>query len=186
MCSITIQMIVAHPTTFRANVSKQFERMLTSEQPLQTVDLPAVSRNLEVGVYNHTLKLADARDVTKRWDNDHFVLMYKTRLRSIVMNLERPDFKHSILTAELAVDTLPTLSITDMRPDKWAALIDSANLQTNGQYEVNLEASSDDFTCRKPKCRSKRCSYYQMQTRSADEPITTFVTCLDCGGRYRC
>ncbi|BGP36215.1 transcription elongation factor TFIIS [Rhodotorula kratochvilovae] len=31
----------------------------------------------------------------------------------------------------------------------------------------------------------RRCMYYQMQTRSADEPMTTFVTCLACSNRWK-
>jgi DNA-directed RNA polymerase subunit M/transcription elongation factor TFIIS len=36
------------------------------------------------------------------------------------------------------------------------------------------------------KCKSKKTTYYQMQTRSADEPMTTYVTCKDCGNRWKC
>lgn len=36
------------------------------------------------------------------------------------------------------------------------------------------------------KCKSRNCTYTQLQTRSADEPMTTFVNCVDCGNRWRC
>ena len=51
-------------------------------------------------------------------------------------------------------------------------------------YNPQLDANTDNFTCY--RCKSKRCSYYQLQTRSADEPMTTFVTCIDCGNRWKC
>ena len=36
------------------------------------------------------------------------------------------------------------------------------------------------------RCKKKsKCSYYQMQTRSADEPMTTFVTCLECDKQWK-
>lgn len=35
-----------------------------------------------------------------------------------------------------------------------------------------------------PKCKSKNTEYYQKQTRSADEPMTTFANCQDCGKRW--
>jgi transcription elongation factor S-II len=44
-------------------------------------------------------------------------------------------------------------------------------------------AVSSDYEC--PKCESKKCTFYQMQTRGADEPMTTFVNCLACGYQYR-
>ena len=39
------------------------------------------------------------------------------------------------------------------------------------------------FTC--SKCKSKKTTYYEMQTRSADEPMTAFVSCLNCGKRWK-
>ena len=71
-----------------------------------------------------------------------------------------------------------------MQPERWADLIAAKKLKDENRYAPRLEASTDNFTCY--KCRSKKCSYYQLQTRSADEPMTTFVTCLDCGNRWKC
>merc|ERR1719464_2294149 len=39
------------------------------------------------------------------------------------------------------------------------------------------------FTC--GKCKGTRTTYFQMQTRSSDEPMTTFVTCLTCSNRWK-
>ena len=36
------------------------------------------------------------------------------------------------------------------------------------------------------KCKKRETSFYELQTRSADEPMTTFITCLNCGHRWRC
>jgi DNA-directed RNA polymerase subunit M/transcription elongation factor TFIIS len=35
------------------------------------------------------------------------------------------------------------------------------------------------------KCKCKKVTYYQMQTRSADEPMTTFFTCIGCGAKWK-
>ena len=45
------------------------------------------------------------------------------------------------------------------------------------------KATTDQFQC--GKCRQRKCTYYQMQTRSADEPMTTFVTCINCNNRWK-
>ena len=37
-----------------------------------------------------------------------------------------------------------------------------------------------------PEEEYSKCTYYQLQTRSADEPMTTFVTCINCGNRWKC
>lgn len=45
------------------------------------------------------------------------------------------------------------------------------------------QASTDQFKC--GKCKQRKCTYYQLQTRSADEPMTTFVTCVNCNNRWK-
>jgi len=49
---------------------------------------------------------------------------------------------------------------------------------------TDLDNISSLFTC--GKCKQNKCTYFQMQTRSADEPMTTFVTCLVCDKRWKC
>ena len=71
----------------------------------------------------------------------------------------------------------------EMRPDRWEELIKAKSIKDKAKFEQNIEAATDIFTCR--KCKSKKCTYYQLQTRSADEPMTIFVTCLDCGTRWK-
>ena len=51
------------------------------------------------------------------------------------------------------------------------------------RFDKKVQASTDMFKCR--KCKSKNCTFYELQTRSADEPATIFVTCLDCGKNWR-
>lgn len=51
---------------------------------------------------------------------------------------------------------------------------------------INREEKDDYigmFKC--GKCKSMKTTYYQMQTRSADEPMTTFVICISCNNRWR-
>jgi transcription elongation factor S-II len=47
----------------------------------------------------------------------------------------------------------------------------------------NIQANTDMFTCK--KCHNNECTYYEMQTRSADESATIFVTCLKCGKNWK-
>ena len=39
------------------------------------------------------------------------------------------------------------------------------------------------FQC--SKCKSKKTTYYSLQTRSADEPMTNFITCTNCDNRWK-
>ena len=72
----------------------------------------------------------------------------------------------------------------ELAPHVWEQYIAKKKERDENNQMPVIEASTDNFTCR--KCKSKKCSYYQLQTRSADEPMTTFVTCIDCGKRWKC
>ena len=71
----------------------------------------------------------------------------------------------------------------EMHPELWKDLIEQKMKRDESKMNQRLEASTDMFTCK--KCKSKRCTYYELQTRSADEPATIFVTCLDCGKNWK-
>ena len=72
----------------------------------------------------------------------------------------------------------------ELYPEKWNKIIEDKKLRLENKYFPKIEASTDNFNCR--KCKSNQCTYYQLQTRSADEPMTTFVTCIKCNARWKC
>ena len=142
------------------------------------------STNLEIGVFNHALKEAITRKVVRKWDNEHFVQLYIDRLRTIYLNLRNPVVIAQLQNNTLNAQTFASMSHHVMLPSKWEELIQKKIIRDKTKYDTQIEAATDTFTCR--KCKSKKCTYYQMQTRSADEPMTTFVSCIDCGSRWKC
>ena len=94
-------------------------------------------------------------------------------------NLLKVNLEKEILTISLnRVDVFNALN-----PELIQELIDKKIKREASKFNTNIQASTDMFTCR--KCKSKKCTYYELQTRSADEPATIFVTCLDCGKNWR-
>ena len=75
------------------------------------------------------------------------------------------------------------LSVYDINPDNWKDLFDAKEKRDKIKYELKPEAMTNLFKCR--KCQSRETSYYEVQTRSADEPMTHFITCLKCSNRWR-
>lgn len=160
--------------TFRRNIQKRFEDILEDETK---------SINLEKGIYNYAIKESNNNKIIKKWDNPYFVQLYLDRLKSIFVNLKNEKLLDKIRTDEITAQTLAFMTHQEMNEDIWKELLDKKMKRDANKYTNNIQASTDMFTCR--KCKSKRCTYYELQTRSADEPATIFVTCLDCGKNWK-
>lgn len=165
---------ILNPDTFRANIKSKLNEILLNEKN---------SCNLEKGIFNYTLKEATNKKIVKKWDNPYFVQLYVDRVRSIYKNLDNKDLIEQIQNGSIKPHLIAFMTHQEMRPDIWSALIEAKSKRDKNKFETNLEAATDTFTCR--KCHSKKCSYYGLQTRSADEPMTIFVTCLECGTRWK-
>jgi transcription elongation factor S-II len=166
---------IANPEQFRLNIRGKLNEIIENEKH---------STNLEKGIFNYALKEASSRKVVKKWDNQYFVQIYLDRLRSIYINLKNPEILEQIKSESIQAHTVAFMTHQEMRPDKWKELIDAKIIKDKNKFEINVEASTDTFTCR--KCKSNKCTYYLQQTRSADEATTIFVQCLTCGQKWKC
>jgi DNA-directed RNA polymerase subunit M/transcription elongation factor TFIIS len=140
------------------------------------------SKNLEIGIYNYTIKEAERRKIVKKWDNSSFVQIYLDHLKSILVNLNENVIKQ-INNKELKAQLVAFMTHQELCPKKWTEAIKKKAIRDKVKFEHKMEATTDTFTCR--KCKSTKCSHYLLQTRSADEPMTCYVSCLDCGKRWK-
>jgi DNA-directed RNA polymerase subunit M/transcription elongation factor TFIIS len=161
---------VEKPEEFRNNIRNKFQPIIGNEQ---------LSTNLEKGVYNFAIKEANNRKIIKKWDNQYFVQLYLDRLRSIYINLKNKELLEQLQNGEITPQTLAFMTHQEMNQKHWNVLIEQKMKRDANKFTDTIRASTDMFTCK--KCKSKRTTYYELQTRSADEPATIFVTCLDCG-----
>ena len=166
---------ISNPDEFRKNVSEKLDVILKHTK---------TSVNMEKGIYNYAVKEASTKKVVKKWDNPHFVQIYVDRVRSIYFNLNNETLLQQLADGSIKPHVVAFMTHQELRPEKWEKLIKEKIQRDKHKYETNIEAATDTFKCR--KCQSNKCTYYQMQTRSADEPMTTFVTCIDCGNRWKC
>jgi transcription elongation factor S-II len=166
---------IANPETFRCNIRNKLQVYLLDE---------SISKNLEKGIYNYCIKEANERQIVKKWDNVYFTQIYLDKLRSVYFNLKNTNLIERITSKNIKPHEIAFMTHQEIMPEKWASLLSDKKIREENIYAPKLEASTDGFTCR--KCKSKECSYYQLQTRSADEPMTTFVTCIKCGTRWKC
>jgi len=164
---------IENPDLFRENIRNKLNEKFKDERH---------GNNLEKGIFNYALKEADQRKIVKKWDNKHFVLIYQSHLRSILNNLN-DKLIQEVNSGLLQPHKIAFMTHQELAHDRWVDLIDAKSKRDKNKFEVNMAAATDTFTCR--KCKKNQCTYYQMQTRSADEPMTTFITCLDCDHHWK-
>jgi DNA-directed RNA polymerase subunit M/transcription elongation factor TFIIS len=99
----------------------------------------------------------------------------------------QPQLLSRLLQKEVKSQDLPYMRPDQLQPDgEWARM--ARKLQRRDLDREKSRAQDENynglFKC--GKCKSVKTTYYQMQTRSADEPMTTFVTCKNCSNRWKC
>lgn len=175
---------IEYPDQFRNEIKKRLGGLLSSNPATGAEVVDTITSNLEKGIYNWAIQNATKQNIVKKWSNPFFVTLYIDRLRSVYINLKKPSVAAMVAQQTIPAKDFAFMTHQEICPEKWKKLIDDKKVRDKQKYEPNIEASTDNFTCN--KCKSKKCTYYQLQTRSADEPMTTFVTCLECGKRWKC
>ncbi|KAK6737434.1 hypothetical protein RB195_019874 [Necator americanus] len=113
---------------------------------------------------------------------------YKAALRSRVFNLrdkKNPALRENVLTGVVKPEKFAVMTSEEMASDEVREMRDKFNKAAILEHQMSVQQGtpSDMFKC--GKCGKKNCTYTQLQTRSSDEPMTTFVFCLECGNRWK-
>ena len=147
------------------------------------------SRQIEKDIFNSCLNYSNEKCIIKNWDNKIFKNLYISRIRNIYSNLKENsylgnhNFKLKIINGDIDTKKISSISKYDIFPEVWVELLSKLAEKDKLKYSLKPEAMTDMFKCR--KCGSRSCSYYEFQTRSADEPMTQFITCLNCNNNWK-
>ena len=146
-------------------------------------------RSLEKSIFEATNQFSQKNYVVRSWKSQQFIEIYKQNFRSVVNNLhpdspvKNPRLLSRVLEGEFELSIIPFMSSYEMFPEKWFELKDKLVQREQKILEGNKSRATDQFKCR--RCNKRECTYYELQTRSADEPMTIFSTCLNCGKEWR-
>lgn len=137
-------------------------------------EIKKFSKNIEISIYNYVLN---------NYNEEHanFIKKYIIRYINICTNLK------NILNNLENINKLEYTKSIDLDPE-----ISQKNkeqrLNIIKKYK-NYSTSTENkeaigmFKC--GKCKSRNTTYTQVQSRSADEPMTTHVLCEECGNRWK-
>lgn len=142
------------------------------------------AQDLEIGIFNATIDYAGVHRMPLTWSSAAFQEAYLARCRRIYDNLKRiPRLTQRMRDGEFLPHDIATMKHENLCPEAWHALIDKEIMRNKASYEPLAVANTDRYKC--SRCKKKECSYYELQTRSADEPMSIFITCLNCGHRWK-
>jgi DNA-directed RNA polymerase subunit M/transcription elongation factor TFIIS len=159
-------------------IDSLFNTELTDEQKVE----------LELLLFRETFEAAIKYQVRKVWGTGQFQEMYLANSRRVIGNLRQDSyvgngnlwdrFRHKELTLQQIVKQ----NHFELCPEHWQKMIDFQAKRERIQIEGDFSRATDKWQCN--NCKMRKCTYYELQTRSADEPMTIFIHCLNCGKRW--
>jgi len=132
---------------------------------------------------------ATSKNVIKHFDNKLFQICYMSAARKIISNLDTKCYvKNDYLVkklkkGDLEIEHMATMSHIDYAPNAFVEFRERQQLREKAQLEGNKAMATDMFKC--GRCNKRETTFYELQTRSADEPMTKFISCVNCGNRWR-
>ena len=157
---------------------------------LETTGLtPFQAKDMEIGIFNYTIEYAASNSIPLTWSCELFKDVYTSKARSVYTNIKPDSYVKNeelirrILNNEMKPHEVPFLKAEGMYPEKWQTILEKEVMLSQSAYEDTQTSMATDITC--SRCKKNRISYYELQTRSADEPMTCFYRCLTCGNRWK-
>ena len=133
------------------------------------------SEEIEHAILTRSVSDAQKWFIDIDWTNSVFVDMYRSRAVSL--------YRYRDLAKTMTATEFVDSTAVDLNPKRWTSIIEALIEKEKAMYSKKSTASIFMY-CSSCKVKTK-CDYYQLQTRSADEPMTTFVTCLECDKRWK-
>lgn len=168
----------------RLQITEKISKVIGNNLPSNT------AKNIETGIFNNSIREADNRGILKKWENKHFRNLYLSKVMSIYSNLKTNSYignnelSEQLNNGQVKPYDIPFLQPSESFPSRWKEILDKKAKIDQCKYERRTEIATDTYKC--GKCQQRQCTFFQLQTRSADEPMTTFVTCVNCGNRWKC
>jgi transcription elongation factor S-II len=148
-----------------------------------------LSDTIETSIYNYTYQKCIEKKYGTDFTDKLFKIIYKNKAMSLYLNLDKdsyvgnPNLLERITSGELDAAKLAFYTPQVIFPAHWKKYMDRQRAKDELEYAKSMGTITDEYRC--GVCKKNLTSYYTLQTRSCDEPMTTFVTCLTCGNKWK-
>mmetsp|Transcript_28461 Transcript_28461/g.51430 ORF Transcript_28461/g.51430 Transcript_28461/m.51430 type:complete len:312 (+) Transcript_28461:157-1092(+) len=127
---------------------------------------------------------------------------YTEKVRGLVFNLKKNGaIRDQVILGQVSAGQLPKMTPEQLVTEDKAKAMNATVKKLQESRRLDWDQANEDhindmcnikgdmlkaslFTC--GRCKSIKTTSTQKQTRSADEPMTVFVFCMNCGKRWKC
>ena len=164
----------------RNNTRKNLLKYL--EMSLKDKDDEAEIKNLKIKI----LEIEDKLNETLKGEAP-----YLNRVLEIIHNLKdekNEEFRENIINGKIKPEELCTMNSVDMLSKNKQKEIEKEKEKKVDEVRTDWQEKHGQVTEGVYKCRvcgGRKTIQHEQQTRSADEPMTLFITCLNCKNTWR-
>ena len=164
----------------RNNVSTKFYGIVKNKK---------LSVGIEKSIFNFVLKELNKLESDSIFEDNTFKRFYMNKCISLYDNINPKSYIKNknlikiLKKKDFDISKIAFMTPQELFPEHWNKLIEKRNTETEILYSKKTIPISDRFHCY--KCKKNECTYYQLQIRSSDEPMTTFITCLNCQNSWK-
>lgn len=146
-----------------------------------------LAKHMEICLWNATIKTCIRDSIPRYWENKPFRYRYTTRALGLEYNLRHPrnpSLGHRVRSREVPVRKYVDMTPSEMFPELYEPIYEKLATRELRRMAISHRDAPDGvYVCR--GCKSKKTQYTCLQTRSADEPMSIYVSCLQCGRRWK-
>lgn len=113
---------------------------------------------------------------------------YKTKIRSLFQNLKNksnPQLRQRVLSNEVTPEKFVQMTHDELKSDERREADRKIQKENMDKAMVAQAERSISSSLQCGKCGQRKVTYTEAQTRSADEPMTLFCTCMNCGKTWK-
>lgn len=165
------------PVNVKTTVQKIVERTDTMSILDEHLNNILLAIDIEAGIFEHTLVYSENKDI----HIDVIPAIYNDKLHELLENFNNksryynPWLIDQLDSGEIPGQALAFFPPYKINPANWSELMAMRDIKDKQKREV---VTTDAFKCH--KCGKRECQVFQLQIRSADEPMTDFITCMKC------
>ena len=161
---------------YRDEILKKFNTILNEEE----------SKLVEKNIFDFVNEYINKKNLNLKL----FKKLYISKSRQIYHNLNEKSYVENkklqkLLHKKIKLEKICDYSYHELNPNKWKKFSKDIDILNSEIFDNKKINTTDQFKC--PKCKNNKCVYFQLQTRSADEGITSFITCINegCGFNWK-